>query len=241
MSDTLIPNERPKIIDEIWATLDRTAKGLEEVKLIMKASAEESRLRQAEAAEESKRRQDEYEKRMAEWQARHEKWKEDFERVEKRTAKALEKVIDPVDYALDTLVDERLWEKFSAYPYDLRRAHKSVMVYKSDSSWQLTEIDLLLSCREWVMAIAVKHDEVEKSDVEHHVKRLKLIRDNPPAEAKGKKLLGAVAGEPVSQEARDFAFESGFFVVELKNENEDVELIPPPAGFTPTELTCGQS
>ncbi|MCL1994154.1 MAG: hypothetical protein FWG66_14510 [Spirochaetes bacterium] len=260
MSDTLIPNERPKIIDEIWATLDRTTKGLEEVKLIMKASAEENRLRQAEAAEESKRRQAEaaeesklrqaeHEKRMAEWQAEaaeeskrrqaeYEKWKKDFEKEAKKTKKQLGRLGNSIGGVLEMLVAARLWEKFSAYPYGFKRAHKRVMVHKGDTGWELAEIDILLSNTEWVMAVEVKRN-VKQSDVTHHVKRLQLIRDNPPAEAKGKKLLGAVAGGTVGPEVRDLAFECGFFVLELKGEA--VELLPPPAGFTPTELTCGKS
>ena len=244
MQETLqeaIKNDPPVTPEEIWA--------------ILRASVLENERRQAEAAEESKRRRAEDEKRMAEWQAEHEKrmaeaaeeskrrraedakWKADFKKQMKKISKQVGKVSDSIGGVLEMLVAARLWEKFSAYPYGFKQAHKRVMVYQVGTTWQLTEIDLLLVDTEWVMAVEVKRN-VKKSDVEHHVKRLKLIRDNPPGDAKGKKLLGAVAGGSVAPEARDLAFECGFFVLELKGEA--VELVPPPAGFSPAELACGQ-
>jgi hypothetical protein len=49
----------------------------------------------------------------------------------------------------------------------------------------------------------------------------------------GTKLLGAIAGGIVLPEARDFAHECGFFVLELKGES--VALLDAPADFTASE------
>jgi hypothetical protein len=62
---------------------------------------------------------------------------------------------------------------------------------------------------------------------------MQLIRQYPPAEAKGKKLLGAVVGAFVTSETRKYAEQNGFFVLELTGEN--VLLIEPPNGFQPKE------
>ena len=62
---------------------------------------------------------------------------------------------------------------------------------------------------------------------------MKIIRKYPPADARGKKLLVAMAGGTISPEARDFAHETGFFVLELRGDT--VDLIPPPEGFYPME------
>jgi len=248
MSDISMKNESPATPAEIWAILREAASE-------SKRWQAEHEKRQAEAAEESKRRQAEHEKHLAEWRAEYEerqkeaadeskrrraedaKWKKDFKKQMKKVSRQVGKVSDSIGGVLEMLVAARLWEKFSAYHYGFKRAYKRVMVYKENSSWELTEIDILLSDTQWVMAVEVKRN-VKKSDVEHHVKRLQLIRDNPPAEAKGKKLLGAVAGGSVPPDVRDFAFECGFFVLELKGEA--VELLPAPAGFSPTELPCKQ-
>ena len=65
------------------------------------------------------------------------------------------------------------------------------------------------------------------------INRMGLIRRYPPAEAKGKKLLGAIAGASVPLDVRHYAHNAGFFVLELKGES--VALIPPPEGFVVRE------
>ena len=131
---------------------------------------------------------------------------------------------------VETLIAARLWEKFRAYPFNLKRAYPRVGVYDENHK-MLTDIDILLSDTEYVMAVEVKRESDDTDDVKHHVKRMGLILEHPPAEARGKKLLGAFACGVVSPEVRDRAFEAGFFVLELKGES--VALLPPPEGFSP--------
>jgi hypothetical protein len=47
----------------------------------------------------------------------------------------------------------------------------------------------------------------------------------------GKKMVGAMAGGVVNADIRGYAYESGFFVLELTGDT--VQLIPPPDGFMP--------
>jgi hypothetical protein len=62
---------------------------------------------------------------------------------------------------------------------------------------------------------------------------MKLIRKYPPLETVNKQLLGAMAGGVVTPEIMEYAYEVGFYVLELTGES--VDLIPPPAGFTPRQ------
>jgi hypothetical protein len=64
---------------------------------------------------------------------------------------------------------------------------------------------------------------------------MELIRQYPPAEIQinRKRLLGAMAGGAVDPDVGAYAYECGFFVLELTGEA--VQLMPPPAGFTPKE------
>jgi hypothetical protein len=64
---------------------------------------------------------------------------------------------------------------------------------------------------------------------------MELIRQYPPAEIQinRKRLLGAMAGGAVDPDVGAYAYECGFFVLELAGEA--VQLMPPPAGFTPKE------
>jgi hypothetical protein len=79
------------------------------------------------------------------------------------------------------------------------------------------------------MAVEVKWELDDKEYVDHHLRRMELIRKYPPAECKGKKLLGAMAGGTVDPAVRDYAQSAGFFVLELTGEN--VELAECPEEF----------
>jgi hypothetical protein len=96
-----------------------------------------------------------------------------------------------------------------------------------------TDIDILLSNTDKVMAVEVKRELDDKRDVDDHLKRMELIRKYPPLETVNKQLLGAMAGGVVAPEIMEYAYEAGFYVLELTGES--VHLIPPPAGFTPRQ------
>jgi superfamily II DNA/RNA helicase len=137
----------------------------------------------------------------------------------------------------EVLIAARLWEKFEGYPYNLKRAYLNVQIFDDDAE-QVGEIDILLSNTGWVMPVEVKR-KLKAGDIEHHLRRMELIRRYPPAEAKGKRMAGAVAGGFVSKEARDAAFQAGLFVIELTGEN--AALCPPPAGWEPREWSQGSA
>ncbi|MDR2417876.1 MAG: hypothetical protein LBD79_02345 [Treponema sp.] len=132
---------------------------------------------------------------------------------------------------IETLIAVRLWEKFAAYPYQLKRAYQRVPIYDEWHELQ-TDIDILLSDTEWCMAVEVKR-EADDKDVDHHLKRMELIRRYPPLEVVGKKLIGAIAGGIVSPDTVKYAHEVGFFVLTLAGES--VALLDTPAGFVARE------
>jgi hypothetical protein len=133
---------------------------------------------------------------------------------------------------IETLFASHLGEKFDSYQYQLRRTYKRIPLY-DDTNRLRGEIDLLLSNTTVCMAVEVKRWQDQMRQVDEHVKRMELIRQYPPAEAQGKTLLGAIAGGAVHPEVREYAEESGFFVLELAGEA--VHLLEPPQGFKPKE------
>jgi hypothetical protein len=133
---------------------------------------------------------------------------------------------------IETLIAAKLWEKFEGYPYNLKRAYQRVPLYDEKNVIK-TDIDILLSDTEWVMAVEVKRGLDKKEEVDEHIKRMSLIRKYPPAEAKGKKLIGAMAGGVVDPDVKDYAHQAGFFVLELTGES--VTLITPPENFKAKE------
>jgi DNA-binding FrmR family transcriptional regulator len=131
---------------------------------------------------------------------------------------------------IETLIAARLWEKFP--DYNLKRAYQRVPIF-DENNRIMTDIDILLSNTGLVMAVEVKRELDRIRDVDEHLKRLELIRKYPPAEVVGKKILGAMAGGLVDADVQRYAYESGFFVLELAGES--VRLVPQPEGFVPKQ------
>jgi hypothetical protein len=130
---------------------------------------------------------------------------------------------------IETLMASRLWEKFPQY--DFNRSFQRIKLL-GKNKLPVTEIDILLSDDEWAMAVEVKR-EPDNDDVDHHLKRIELMREYAIREISGKKLLGAIAGGVVNPEVRAYAQKSGFFVLELNGEQ--VSLLASPEGFVPLQ------
>jgi hypothetical protein len=122
-------------------------------------------------------------------------------------------------------VAARLGDKFPKYNFS--RSFQRIRIFGKDKQ-PVTEIDILLSDDEWAMAVEVKR-EPRMSDVDHHLRRLDLMREYDLKEIGGKKLLGAVAGGVVPLDVREYAQKCGFYVLELNGDY--VDLLPSPEGF----------
>jgi uncharacterized coiled-coil protein SlyX len=129
---------------------------------------------------------------------------------------------------VETLIAARLWEKFPQY--GLTRAYQRLPIFDEKNQIK-TDIDILLLNTDMCMAVEVKHRLNRKDEVEDHLKRMQLIRKYPPEQVNNKQLVGAMAGGSVDPDVKDYAYKSGFFVLELTGES--VHLIPPPEGFEP--------
>jgi hypothetical protein len=132
---------------------------------------------------------------------------------------------------MEVLIAARLWEKFDVYGYNLRRAYPRVIIY-DDNNRMRTDIDVLLSNTQWCMVVEVKR-WAKKKAVDELIQRMNLVHHYPPAETRGKRILGALAGGVVFDDAREYAFENGLYVVELTGESTAV--LKPPAGFKAKE------
>jgi len=216
---TQTPEPRPvPTIEEFWEFF---TKSQIEWEAYRKELAEENDARQKKWAEERDARQ-------KEWEARQEKIDRQLDKLTKNVGG----LNNSMGELIETLIAARLWEKFSDYPYDFKRAYRQVPVFNEDNR-VLTEIDILLSNNEWVMAVEVKRELKRIDEVDHHVRRMERIRKYPPLETIGKKLVGAMAGGVVKPDVRDYIHEQGFFVLELTGEN--VGLVKPTTAFTPRE------
>ena len=129
---------------------------------------------------------------------------------------------------IETLIAARLWEKFPEY--DFKRAYQRLPIFDEKNA-QKTDIDILLVNTVMCMAVEVKRELDRMKDVDEHLRRMQLIRQYPPEQIGDKQLFGAMAGGVVDSDVKNYAYESGFFVLELTGES--VHLVLPPEGFEP--------
>jgi len=151
---------------------------------------------------------------------------------QKETSKQLGGLHNSMGDLIETLFASHLGEKFDAYNYNLKQIRRRVPIYDDDNRMR-SDIDILLSNTDVCVAVEVKRWLEDTAQVDDQIKRMGLIRQFTPPEVKGKKLLGAIVGAVVTPEAREYAEQNGFFVLELTGE--DVRLLEPPEGFQPKE------
>ncbi len=103
------------------------------------------------------------------------------------------------------------------------------LYYRKDGKI-FTEIDLFLENGEEVMAVEVK-TQLSVSAVEHHVKRLQLLRKHESEKLSGKIILAAVAGLSIDEDAKETALRLGMYVIEMIEETKNITVIKPTGGL----------
>jgi chromosome segregation ATPase len=159
---------------------------------------------------------------------------ERMQRLEKQTAE-LNRQMGGLHNSLGALVEAflaaRIETRFPAH-YGLRRSFRNTKVYNDDHTLA-AEIDILLSNGELAVIIEVKR-KAEAHDVERFAsEQMKIIQANPPAEARGKKLMAGFGFMEASLEARKVMEHYRMFAVELSGEAVNVS--EPSKGSPATE------
>jgi len=156
-----------------------------------------------------------------------EEFNKTLERID-RITKSVGEFGNTLGQLIETLIAARLWEKFPEY--DLRRAYQRIPIYDENRIIK-TDIDILLIDTTICMVVEVKHELDRIKDVDHHIRRMQLIRQYPPELIGNRQILSAMAGGVVAPDVKDYAYQAGFYVLELTGES--VQLVPPPESFEP--------
>ena len=222
-----------------WAAVAESEKKYDKMRAEARAASAESEKKyermNAEYLAAKAESEKKFERMNAEYLAAKAESEKKFERMSERVDRVTANVGGlnvSMGELIETLFGPHIGEKFDAYNYNLRRIYKRVPLY-DETVRQRGEIDLLLSDTTVCMALEVKRWLNKPKQVDEHIQRMKLIRQYPPAEVKGKKLYGAMAGAVVDPAVRDYAEQSGFFVLDLAGN--DIQLLEPPETFQPKE------
>ena len=94
-----------------------------------------------------------------------------------------------------------------------------------------SEVDLLLQNNETVIAVEIKA-KIAMKDIDHHARRLEIIRDYRHKTNDTRKILGAIAGAIFGLAEKEAAIEAGFYVIVQTGDTMKMEI---PDGFIPRE------
>jgi len=95
------------------------------------------------------------------------------------------------------------------------------------------EIDILLENSTSIIVVEVKSspkDSGKDSDIEHHKKRLAILREHRPADKR--RILGAIAGAVFKKGVKEAILAAGFYVLEQSGDTMEIYI---PEGFKPSE------
>lgn len=166
----------------------------------------------------------EFEERLRKEAEEREKSKKEFEDELRKSRKDFDKKIGEITGTLgrfvEGLVEPRLKELFIERGIPLREIHKNIIIFNAENQKE-AEIDILLVNKKYSLAVEVK-TTLTVEDVNNHLKRLDKLQEYPIKTILNTKLLGAVAGMKIEQDADRYAYRKGLFV--LKQKGEIVEI-----------------
>ena len=95
----------------------------------------------------------------------------------------------------------------------------------------IAEVDVLLENGDCLMAVEVK-TKPKIQDIDHHIKRLEILREHRNKKNDKRKIYGAIAGAVFSSLEKEASIQAGFYVLEQSGDTMKIEI---PEGFVPRE------
>ena len=106
-----------------------------------------------------------------------------------------------------------------------------VTIYGTDGKIK-TQIDIMLENDDTVIAIEIK-SKVNENDVEHHLKRLEILRDWRHHKNDFRKIHGAIAGAVFGMVEKKATVAAGLYAIEQSGDTMKIDI---PDGFVPREF-----
>jgi len=154
---------------------------------------------------------------------------QETDRILKETAIDLNRRIGHLDNLFgevaEYMIAPSLREKFIAFGYKFPKATQNVSVKDKDNNL-FFEIDVMLENGDNAMLVEVK-TKLTETRINEHITRLEKMRKYANLHGDSRTFLGAVAGVVVAEEARNYALNQGFYLIEPTGENFN---ITPPHG-----------
>ena len=173
-----------------------------------------------EALKETDRLQKENARQIRNLQAEMKKETDEVKRQQKETARQLGRFGNSFGDLLESIVLPNLLRKFQELGLIFHSAHKD-LITKDENYKYLAEVDITMSNGDRMMLVEVKSRPTIK-DVTVHVERIKKIRASAHLRNENRLYMGAIAGVVIRDNVKQFAFKSGFYVVEPSGDTFNI-------------------
>jgi len=132
---------------------------------------------------------------------------------------------------VEHLVAPGIADKFNELGHHFDGIAKGGYEITDSKGMTIAEVDILLENGDCLLAVEVKSKPKSK-DIEHHIKRLEILREHRNKKNDYRKIFGAVAGAVFSDLVKLEAIDAGFYVLEQSGDTMNMDI---PDGFAPRE------
>jgi Holliday junction resolvase-like predicted endonuclease len=143
---------------------------------------------------------------------------------QKKTDRQISRLGNRIGELIEHFAASNLLEKFEELGYEFTVISRNHIIKDKRKEHQ-AELDILLEDGEYAMVVEVK-SLFNKNDVIEHQERMKIVREYADKRNDKRKYLAAVAGATVEGEAREYALESGIYVIEQTGDTVRVKAPP---------------
>jgi len=160
-----------------------------------------------------------------------ESWKK-TERFFKKLGKQMGDLHNRFGEMAEHLVAPSIHKRFNELGYHFSSAAQGGYIVRDSNDKILTQVDILLENHDYIMAVEVKAT-VRPQDIEHHIKRLKILKEYRSKFNDTRIIQGAIAGAIFGNEEKEAVIEAGFFVLVQSGDTMKIEI---PENFVPREF-----
>jgi hypothetical protein len=179
-------------------------------------------------------RREEHERRLEEHERlkkEHEQWYKETSRIVKRNSKQMGDLHRRFGQLAEHLVAPGIAKRFNERGYHFSEVSPGGHRIVDEQGKIKAEVDILLQNGDCIVAVEVKSTPAVK-DVEHHVRRLVILRENRNRIHDRRKIHGAIAGAIYDNEVKKAVREAGMYVIEQSGDTMKIDM---PDDFVPQE------
>ncbi|MCL2762018.1 MAG: hypothetical protein FWD36_02270 [Treponema sp.] len=195
---------------------------------------ESDRRREEERQKEAAERRKEYEERQKEAEERQKEYDERQKKLDKKfddLNQQMGGLHNSFGELAEHLVAPGIAEKFNEMGCHFDGIASGGYEILDDQKKVIAEVDILLENGDCIMAVEVK-SKLKEKDIEHHEKRLQILRDHRNKKRDTRKIYGAIACAIWSAGEKQAAIDAGFYVLEQTGDTMQMAI---PDNFVPKE------